>query len=59
MNIDYHDSERATELSRRARQFMNEVVIPTEREYLGEGTVDVSVIEELRAEARERGAYCP
>ena len=59
MNIDYHDSERATELAERARRFMDEVVIPTEREYLGEGTVDESVIEDLRAEARERGVYCP
>ncbi|MFB6205546.1 MAG: acyl-CoA dehydrogenase family protein, partial [Haloglomus sp.] len=57
--MDYHDSDRATELAERAREFMDEVVIPTEREHLGDGPVDESLIEDLRAEARERGVYCP
>ena len=57
--MEYHDSETARELASRAREFMDEVVIPTEREYLGSGTVPGSVIEDLREEAREREIYCP
>jgi acyl-CoA dehydrogenase len=56
--MEYHDSEQAQELAERARAFMDEVVIPTEREYLGEG-VGFDVIDDLREEARERGIYCP
>ena len=59
MDIDYHDSERATELAERAREFMDEVVIPAEREHLGEGPIDLSLVDELRAEARARDIYCP
>ncbi len=57
--MEYHDSETANELAERARDLMDEVVIPAEREHLGRGQVDEGVIEELRAEARERDVYCP
>jgi acyl-CoA dehydrogenase len=57
--MEYHDSERATELAERARAFMDEVVIPTEAEYLGDGPVPDDVIEDLREEARDRDVYCP
>ncbi|MFB6118413.1 acyl-CoA dehydrogenase family protein [Halosegnis sp.] len=57
--MEYHDSEQAKELAAEAREFMDERVIPTEREYLGNGPVPESVIEDLRDEARERGIYCP
>jgi acyl-CoA dehydrogenase len=57
--MEYHDSERATELAARAREFVDDVVIPTEREHLGDGPVGEDVIEELREEARERNVYCP
>ena len=57
--MEYHDSERATELAERARAFMDEVVIPTEAEYLGDGPVPDYVIEDLREEARDRDVYCP
>ncbi|MEF8806494.1 acyl-CoA dehydrogenase family protein [Natronomonas sp.] len=57
--MEYHDSEQATELAARAREFVDEVVIPTEREHLGGGPVGEDVIEELREEARERNVYCP
>jgi acyl-CoA dehydrogenase len=57
--MEYHDSERATELAERARAFMDEVVIPTEAEYLGDGPVPDDVIEDLRDEARDRDVYCP
>ena len=57
--MEYHDSPAAEELAARAREFVDEVVIPTEREHLGDGPVGEDVIAELRAEARERGVYCP
>jgi acyl-CoA dehydrogenase len=57
--MEYHDSERATELATRAREFMDEVVIPAEREQLGQGPPDESLVEELRQEARAREIYCP
>jgi acyl-CoA dehydrogenase len=57
--MEYHDSEQATELAARAREFVDEVVIPTEREHLGGGPVGEDVIGELREEARERNVYCP
>jgi acyl-CoA dehydrogenase len=57
--MEYHDSEQAEELAARAREFVDDVVIPTEREHLGDGPVGEDVIEELREEARERDIYCP
>ena len=57
--MEYHDSETARELASRAREFMDEVVIPTEREYLGSEPVPRSTIDDLREEARERNLYCP
>ncbi|WP_336135921.1 acyl-CoA dehydrogenase family protein [Natronomonas amylolytica] len=57
--MEYHDSEQAAELAARAREFVDDVVIPTEREHLGGGPVGEDVIEELREEARERNVYCP
>ncbi|PSQ40738.1 acyl-CoA dehydrogenase [Halobacteriales archaeon QS_9_68_42] len=57
--MEYHDSPEAGELAARAREFVDEVIIPTEREHLGDGPVGEDVIAELRAEARERGVYCP
>ncbi len=57
--MEYHDSQEAKELARRAREFVDEVVIPTEREHLGGGPPGEDVIAELRAEAREREIYCP
>ena len=57
--MEYDDSERARELAERARAFVDEVVIPTERELGGGETVSATVIADLREEARERGVYCP
>ena len=58
-DMEYHDSETAVELAGRARAFMDEVVIPTEREYLGSEPVPRSVVDDLREQARERELYCP
>ena len=57
--MEYHDSDEAKQLAAEARVFMDDVVIPTEREYLGDGPVPEDVIADLRDEARERGIYCP
>jgi acyl-CoA dehydrogenase len=57
--MEYHDSPEATALAERAREFVDEVVIPTEREQLGGGPPDDDVIADLREEARDRSVYCP
>ncbi|WP_276260555.1 acyl-CoA dehydrogenase family protein [Haloglomus litoreum] len=60
MELAFDDSETARELVERTRAFMDEVVIPTEREeFLSGGDMTDAVIEALRAEARDRGLYAP
>ena len=56
----YHgDSERARELGERAQAFMNEVVIPVERDLAPGATVSQGTLSDLRAEARTRNIYAP
>jgi acyl-CoA dehydrogenase len=57
--MEYHDSERASDLAERIRAFVDETVLPVEREWLGDGPVEEGVIDELREDARERGVYGP
>ena len=57
--MEYDDSERARELAARARAFVDEVVIPAERELGGGETVPPETVADLREEARERDIYCP
>jgi acyl-CoA dehydrogenase len=57
--MEYHDSPTARDLAERARAFMDEVVIPTERDLLAGEPFDQVLVEQLREEARERGVYCP
>ncbi|WP_254525687.1 acyl-CoA dehydrogenase family protein [Natrinema caseinilyticum] len=57
--MEYQDSERARELAQRARSFVDEVVIPRERELEGGTKVPDDVIADLREEARERDLYAP
>ena len=53
--MEYDDSEKAKEVAERTRAFMDEEVLPTEREYLGTNEqIPHSRIEELREEAKER-----
>ncbi len=59
MDVAYDDSDLAAELAGRAHDLMEEVVIPTEREHLGDGPVPTDVIDDLRAEARDYGIYAP
>ncbi|WP_255152311.1 acyl-CoA dehydrogenase family protein [Halorarius halobius] len=57
--MEFDDSQAARELAERARTFMDEIVLPVEREHPGGEPVGDDVIEELRAEARSRDVYCP
>jgi acyl-CoA dehydrogenase len=53
----YNDSDRAAELTERARAFMDEEVIPTEREHSDERPISPSIIDGLRESARKRDIY--
>jgi acyl-CoA dehydrogenase len=57
--LSYDDSARAEELAERARNLMEEVVLPTERELAGGMTVSEGTITDLREAAREYGIYAP
>ncbi|WP_336135196.1 acyl-CoA dehydrogenase family protein [Natronomonas amylolytica] len=57
--MEYNDSDAGRELAERAQKFVDEIVLPVEREHSGDGAVSEGVIEELREEARERDVYCP
>ncbi len=57
--MEYDDSPQAEDLRARANSFMEEVVIPAEREHLGHGPIDPEVIEDLREQAREYDVFCP
>jgi len=57
--MEYQDSEQARELAQRAREFVDEVVIPQERELEGGTEVPADVIADLREEARKRNLYAP
>ncbi len=57
--MEYQDSERATELAERAREFVDEVVIPRERELEGGTKVPDDVVADLREKAQSRNLYAP
>jgi acyl-CoA dehydrogenase len=57
--MEYHDSDRAHELAADVREFVDESVIPIEREWLGDGPVPNDVVDDLREEARGRELYAP
>ncbi|WP_433629625.1 acyl-CoA dehydrogenase family protein [Halomicrococcus sp. NG-SE-24] len=57
--MEYDDSDRAQTFAARTREFIDDVVIPVEREMLGDGPVDDDTIRELRDAAREAGVYAP
>lgn len=60
MDIVYDDPERAVEVADQTSEFIQDVVIPREREeVLGGGDISRETIDELREEARERGIYAP
>lgn len=57
--MEYDDTERATEFAARTREFIDEEVIPVEREVLGSGPVSDDTVADLRDAARERDLYAP
>ncbi|MFD1565553.1 acyl-CoA dehydrogenase family protein [Haloarchaeobius amylolyticus] len=58
--MDYHDSERATAVASRVEDFIDEVVIPREREALSTGeTVTTDEIHDLWEQARDRDLFAP
>ncbi len=57
--LSYDDSARAEELAGRARDLMDEVVLPRERELAGGMTASEGTIDDLREAAREYGIYAP
>ena len=59
MDITYDDAERARAVADRTLAFIDEVVVPTEREVLGAGPVTDETVADLRAAARERDLYGP
>lgn len=59
MELEYKDSETATEHARRVREFVDEEVIPVERNVLGKGPIGEDQLAELREKAQERGLYAP
>jgi acyl-CoA dehydrogenase len=59
MDIGYNDSEAAERVASRTQEFMDEVVLPLDRELPGGETVSQETIDELREQAREYDVYAP
>jgi acyl-CoA dehydrogenase len=57
--MEYDDPADGAEVAARVRTFVDEVVIPTERRWLGDGPVPAEVLADLRDQARERELYAP
>ncbi|MXR41182.1 acyl-CoA dehydrogenase [Halobaculum sp. WSA2] len=57
--MEYDDSEAARALAERTREFVEEEVIPVEREVLGDGPVSDEQLSDLREAAREYDVFCP
>ena len=57
--MEYSDSQRAKEVASRAREFIDEVVVPDERDLLGNGPIGENEIAALRDEARDWDVYAP
>jgi len=68
MDIEYRDTDRAQEVAARTEAFLDEVVLPREREWLGQRDVRgentraaerKTLVEALREEAQERAVFAP
>ena len=57
--MEYNDPPAATEFAARVREFVDDVVIPIEREHLGHGPVEPETWAELRDAARDYDVYAP
>ena len=59
MDLEYDDPDRARDVAERTRAFVDEEVIPVERDHLGRGPVDDATVADLRDRARAREVYGP
>jgi acyl-CoA dehydrogenase len=57
--MEYDDPPAGAAVAERTREFVDEVVRPVEREYLGKGRVPPETIAELQQQAREYEVYAP
>ncbi|WP_430504584.1 acyl-CoA dehydrogenase family protein [Haloparvum sp. PAK95] len=57
--MEYDDPERGRAVAERVRTFVDEEVIPAEREYLGNESVPEAVVSDLQEQARERDVFAP
>jgi len=57
--MEYDDSPAAVEVARRTREFVDEVVVPVEREVLSARRLEPDTVGDLRERAREYGVYAP
>ena len=57
--IEYDDSNDAAEMTARTKEFVEEVVIPTERDLPGGKPISEAGIAELQEVAREYGVFAP
>jgi acyl-CoA dehydrogenase len=57
--MDYDDPEEGRRVAERAREFLDEEVIPVERDHLGGDGVDPETIADLQERAREYDVYAP
>ena len=57
--MEYDDPERGRDVAARTREFLDEEVVPVEREVLGSDGVAEETVDELREAAREYGVYGP
>ncbi len=57
--VSFTDSAEATALAERARDLMEDVVLPKERELTGGMAASDRTLKELRAAAKEYGVYAP
>ncbi|WP_435347573.1 acyl-CoA dehydrogenase family protein [Haloarchaeobius sp. HRN-SO-5] len=57
--MEYHDPEEGRRVAERTRQFVEEEVLPVEREWLGQESVPDSVVADLRDAARDHDVYGP
>ena len=57
--MEYNDPPVAAEFAAQTREFIDDVVVPIEREHLGHGPVESETWAELRAAARDYDVYAP
>ena len=57
--MEYDDIGRGPSVAETVREFIDETVLPVEREWLGRGPIPAAEVEALRDAARERGIYAP